>query len=92
MYRLVLLLALSLPLLSQTTGLGRITGTVTDSTGLVVPEATVTVTNTDTAETRQAATNASGVYYSRPCPSAITPSKSARRDSRPSPGAIFAST
>lgn len=68
MYRLVLLLALSLPLLSQTTGLGRITGTVTDSTGLVVPEATVTVTNTDTAETRQAATNASGVYVLSPLP------------------------
>lgn len=40
----------------------RIVGTITDSTGAVLPKATVTVTNTDTARTVTVETNASGEY------------------------------
>jgi hypothetical protein len=53
---------------AQTTGLGRITGTVTDTSGLPVPTAAVTVTNTGTGEKREASTNASGVYVVSPLP------------------------
>jgi hypothetical protein len=59
---------LSLPIFAQTTGLGRITGTVSDATGLVVSAATVTASNADTGEVRQASTNASGVYVISPLP------------------------
>ena len=41
---------------------GRISGTVQDENGAVVPNATVTVTNERTAEERSATTNQSGVY------------------------------
>jgi hypothetical protein len=39
-----------------------VVGTVTDSTGAVLPNATVTLTNQRTAETRQTQSNSSGQY------------------------------
>jgi hypothetical protein len=41
---------------------GEINGTVTDSTGAVIPKATVTVTETSTGETHTAQTNAAGFF------------------------------
>jgi hypothetical protein len=46
---------------SQATN-GNINGTLTDQTGGVVPNATVTLSNIGTADTRTAITNASGLY------------------------------
>src|SRR5262245_59463930 len=59
---LVALLALALPgsLLAQT--FGEITGEIRDSSGAVVTDAGVTVTNRATNVTRTSATNESGVY------------------------------
>jgi len=53
-------IALSLPLFGQTSG--EITGVVTDPSGAVVVNATVTVTNPQTNFTRATATNAAGNY------------------------------
>lgn len=64
----VLLLAASTQLFAQTTGLGRITGTITDSSGLVVAGAGVSATNAATGEIRQTMTNSSGVYVLSPLP------------------------
>src|SRR5262245_52022526 len=44
------------------TSKGIIAGTVHDSTGAVIPSATVTVTNTLTGESRNATTNEVGTY------------------------------
>jgi hypothetical protein len=52
--------ALSCPLWAQNTG--SISGTVTDPSGAVIPEATVTVTNQGNNLTRSIATNSSGYY------------------------------
>ena len=41
---------------------GSMTGTVSDSSGAAIPDATVAVTNTGTAQTRTVQTNASGVF------------------------------
>jgi outer membrane receptor protein involved in Fe transport len=41
---------------------GDVAGTITDSSGAVVPAATVTLKSTDTGATQTAATNASGAY------------------------------
>ena len=41
---------------------GSITGTITDSTGGIVPDAAVTATNTATNVVSRTATNESGVY------------------------------
>ena len=51
---------------AQTAGTGALRGTVTDSTGAVVPNATVTATSTDTGQVRTATTGTDGVYTS-PC-------------------------
>lgn len=61
---LVLLLFVFLvpSLLAQTADTGALAGTVTDSTGAVVPNATVTVTNADTGQVRTATTGAAGDY------------------------------
>ena len=58
---LLLLLAASL-LSAQTAGTGAITGTVTDSSGAVIPNATVTATQTETGQERTATTGADGTY------------------------------
>jgi hypothetical protein len=47
--------------LAAQTATGEITGTVTDSTGAVVPGATVTVTNLTTNARRSVQTNTAGV-------------------------------
>jgi hypothetical protein len=64
MKRLLLLagaiLALSLAVYGQT--LGTITGVVTDPSGAVVPNASVTVTNTATNASRNTVTNSEGLY------------------------------
>ena len=48
--------------LAQTSGVGNITGTVTDSSGAAVPNANVTVTDTDTGVSRNLTTNGDGIY------------------------------
>ena len=58
-----LLLLLWVPsLLAQSAGTGALTGTVTDPTGAVVPNVTVTLTSADTNQTRTATTGADGTY------------------------------
>jgi hypothetical protein len=44
------------------TATGSITGIVTDTSGALVPDGAVTLTNIDTAELRQTSTNSAGVY------------------------------
>lgn len=60
---MVLCLALLFPgsLLAQS-DTGRVTGTVTDATGAVIPGATVTLANTDTGASQTATTNGEGFY------------------------------
>jgi hypothetical protein len=48
--------------LGQATNAGDISGTVTDTTGAVIPDATVTVVNIATGITRDYTTNAAGIY------------------------------
>ena len=59
---LVLLLILWLPVHAQIAGTGSIQGTVTDATGAVIPNATVTITNESTQVPRTATTGGSGSY------------------------------
>jgi len=59
---LLLLFALSCFLVAQTAGTGALTGTLTDPTGAVVPNVTITATNSDTGQTRTAKTGGDGVY------------------------------
>ena len=56
-----LLLLLPLVVLAQTER-GSISGVVTDSTGAVVPGATVTITNLDTKSAQTLTTNDQGLY------------------------------
>jgi hypothetical protein len=57
------LLFLSAPLLpAQTPAVGSLTGKLTETSGAVMPNASVTITNTDTGQTRTGATGADGVY------------------------------
>ncbi len=48
--------------LSQNTNTGEIRGSVTDTSGAVVPDVTVTLTNTDTGVTADFKTNGSGIF------------------------------
>src|SRR5436305_3120456 len=57
-----LLMAWNPSLMAQTAGTGALTGTVTDSSGAVVPNATVTATSVDTGQARTATTGADGTY------------------------------
>ena len=58
-----LLMVISLSsLMAQSAGTGALTGTVSDATGAVVPNATVTLTSTDTNQVRNTVTGADGVY------------------------------
>lgn len=61
------LLLLVLPAAAQT-GLGKITGTVTDSSGLAIPGAEIAATQTETGEVRRTSSNQSGVYVISPLP------------------------
>jgi len=56
------LMALTPSLLAQSAGTGALTGTVTDATGGVIPGVTVTLTSTDTNQTRSTATGENGSY------------------------------
>ncbi|MCU1309607.1 MAG: Oar protein [Candidatus Angelobacter sp.] len=58
----MLLLTFALPVGAQTISTGDIAGTVTDSSGAVVPNATVTVKDVGTGAGRTVATNSSGAY------------------------------
>jgi len=49
-------------LMAQSAGTGALTGTVTDPSGAVVPNVTVTATNIDTNQTRTSVTGADGTY------------------------------
>ena len=76
MKRIALIVALSLGLSAgvcrgQAVDSQEISGAVTDSTGAVVPNATVTVTNTATGFTRAAQTNADGNYVALDLPIGI---------------------
>ena len=57
-----LLLCLATPATAQTAGLGTISGTVTDTTGAVVPNGSVVVTDTDTGIARVVTTTSTGTY------------------------------
>ena len=57
-----LLLCPAMPSSAQSTGSGTITGTVTDTTGAVVPSAPVVITDTDTNVSRTTATDGAGTY------------------------------
>jgi hypothetical protein len=50
------------PCSAQTSVAGSINGTITDSSGAVIPDASVTVTNAGTAQAMKVTTNASGFY------------------------------
>jgi hypothetical protein len=52
----------SIPAFGQTSGVGNIAGNVTDSTGAEVPNASVTVINTDTGVSRETRANGQGEY------------------------------
>ena len=49
-------------LMAQSAGTGALAGTVTDSSGAVIPNATVTVSNTDTNQSRTSTTGNDGTY------------------------------
>jgi hypothetical protein len=56
------LMALTPSLLAQSAGTGALTGTVTDATGAIIPGVTVTLTSTDTNQTRSTITSEDGRY------------------------------
>jgi hypothetical protein len=58
----VLACSLSGAAFAQTSGVGNISGDVTDATGAAVPNATVTIINTGTGITREIRTNGKGEY------------------------------
>ena len=53
----------TVPLVAQSLVTGDITGTVTDSSGAIVPKATVTIKSADTGTSQATTTNASGYYH-----------------------------
>ncbi len=59
---LALLFCVSAAVFGQGTDLGTIRGTVTDSTGAVIPGATITVTDALTNTARETKTNSQGNY------------------------------
>jgi hypothetical protein len=58
----VFFLLLASSVRAQTAGTGALTGTVTDSSGAAVPNATVTASNAATGQTRMTTTSADGSY------------------------------
>ena len=61
-YWWAILLTVAPSLLAQSAGTGALTGTVTDPTGSVVPGASVTLTSTETNQTRNTTTGTDGGY------------------------------
>ncbi|MGA7188783.1 MAG: carboxypeptidase-like regulatory domain-containing protein, partial [Candidatus Acidiferrales bacterium] len=57
-----LLLVIARPAFPQSRNTGEIRGTVTDTSGAVVPGATVTISNIDTGESKDFITNKDGIY------------------------------
>jgi len=49
-------------IMAQTTGAGTINGTISDANKAVIPNAVVTVTNTDTGIAHTIKTNSAGIY------------------------------
>src|ERR1700733_6214626 len=66
----LLVLALCLPLFGQS-GIGKITGVITDPSGAAVTNVTVAARNEETGETRQAPSNGAGVYVISPLPAGV---------------------
>ena len=63
---LLVLLTVPITLKAQTAGEGAITGSVTDSTGAVIPGATVTATNAATNVATTRTSSSGGVYVISP--------------------------
>src|SRR6266702_1540658 len=59
---LILLQIIALPLHAQIAGTGSMQGTITDATGAVIPNASITITNESTQVARTATTNGTGSY------------------------------
>jgi hypothetical protein len=68
LFVLVAIIGASSTLRAQTGGEGAIAGTVTDSTGAAIPNATVTATNTATNVSETRTTSGSGAYTIAPLP------------------------
>jgi len=60
----VLVVSAAIPVTAQTAATGTISGTVTDVSGAIVPNASVAVINTDTGATRSLNANGSGEFIS----------------------------
>jgi len=60
---LIATLAMTVPLCGQDIRTATLVGTVTDSTGAVVPNVAVTLTNVDTQVVTRSVTNTDGAYY-----------------------------
>jgi hypothetical protein len=58
-----------MPALAQTAVMATISGTITDTTGAIIPDAGITVTNTGTHQTAKTSTNPSGYYVVPDLPS-----------------------
>ena len=55
-------LSCAVPAYAQSAGNGGITGTVTDTSGAIVPNSTITIRNTDNGATRTVTTNSAGAF------------------------------
>lgn len=77
---LIVGLLLSPALATAQTSMGAVNGTVADSTGGVLPGATVTLVNTETGIESVRVTNQSGYFTFINCGPAPTPSPSSSRD------------
>jgi hypothetical protein len=71
LFALMTLVAMPAALKAQTAGEGSITGTVADSTGAAIPNATVTATNTATNVATTRTTTGAGTYQIAPLPPGI---------------------
>ena len=59
------------PLIAQMSVTGSVSGTVLDSSGAVIPGATVKLTSAATGDTRQTKTNGEGLSLLPPCPGIV---------------------
>ena len=66
----MLLGAMTIPLVHGQNDVARIVGTITDTTGAVIPAATVTVKNENTGRTQKVVANEKGVYFAAQLPPA----------------------